>query len=98
MTIDFSNPRCQCVGKHIPKPMQLLPYYVLPLEDGGEDSGSNIVWLCPTTHFNVSGLWEMYEEGGGRPHWSVLREYSEFARNLVERGREMRRRIEDATA
>lgn len=88
----MTTQRCECVGKHIPKPTELLPYYIFPLEDGGKSTDDNTVWLCPTSLFNTMTLWQLYEDNEGRPSWTILREYSEYIRNLVERGREMRRR------
>lgn len=82
---------CQCVGKHIPKPMELHQHHVWPISEGGPDIKSNLVLLCPSTHANVHRLWRLYEEFEGRPSWDILKGYSEYARYLVEKGRESRR-------
>lgn len=85
-------PMCQCVGKHIPKPMELHKHHVWPISEGGPDTRSNLVLLCPTTHQNVHRLWGLYERWEGRPPWYLINKYSEYARGIVERGREARRR------
>lgn len=90
-TVDGTKATCHCVGKHIPKAMELHKHHVWPLGEGGPDTRENLVILCPTTHSNVHRLWRLYEENGGRPSWDVLRGYSEFAREVVEKGRELRR-------
>ena len=84
--------KCQCVGKHIPKPMELHKHHVWPIGEGGPDIKANLVLLCPTTHANVHRLWKLYEEYEGRPPWHLINKYSEYARGIVERGREARRR------
>lgn len=63
-----------------------------PIGEGGPDVRENLVILCPTTHSNVHRLWRLYEETDGRPSWDILRNYSEYARAIVEKGREERRR------
>lgn len=82
---------CKCVGKHIPKPMELQHHHVWPTKDGGPDIQSNKIFLCPTTHSNVHSLWDLYETHNGRPPWEILKNYSEYTRYVVERGRELRR-------
>jgi hypothetical protein len=77
---------CKCVGKHIPKPMAFYTYNL------NRESGGPYVWLCPTSLDNVEKLWDLYERTGGRPEWEILKNYSEYARYLVEQGRELRRK------
>jgi hypothetical protein len=91
--LDGTDPRyqCNCVTKHVPKALELHKHHVWPLGEGGPDVRSNLVILCPTTHSNVHRLWRLYEENDGRPPWEILRNYSEYARAIVEKGRERRR-------
>jgi hypothetical protein len=93
-TLDGSDPRyqCKCVTKHVPKALELHKHHMWPLGEGGPDVRENLVILCPTTHSNVHRLWRLYEETDGRPSWDILRNYSEYARAIVEKGREERRR------
>lgn len=79
---------CKCVGKHIPKPMAFYTYNLY--QEGGP-----YVWLCPTSLDNVEKLWDLYERTGGRPEWELLKNYSEYARYLVEQGRELRRKANE---
>jgi len=75
---------CKCVGKHIPKNMNVFEYHLF------DDDGPS-VWLCATTLDNTMKLWKLYEEYNGRPPWEILKEYSEYVRHVVEKGRELRR-------
>lgn len=83
--------QCHCVGKHIPKPMELHKHHIWPTGEGGPESKANLLYLCPTTHSNVHRLWRLYEKYEGRPPWDILKNYSEYARWVVERGRELQR-------
>lgn len=89
----LDNPavQCACVGKHIPKAMELHKHHVWPLGEGGPDTKENLLLLCPTTHANVHRLWRLYEKHNGRPPWDMLKNYSEYTRSIVEKGRELRR-------
>lgn len=89
--LDVPNALCKCVGKHIPKPMELHKHHIWPLGEGGPDNRENLLLLCPTTHANVHRLWRAYEKYNGRPPWDMLKNYSEYCRWVVERGRELRR-------
>lgn len=82
---------CKCVGKHIPKPMAFYTYNLNP----EQEAGGLYVWLCPTSLDNVEKLWDLYERTGGRPEWELLKNYSEYARYLVEQGRELRRKANE---
>lgn len=90
--LDGNDPRytCKCVSKHVPRPLELHKHHVWPLGEGGPDVRENLVILCPTTHSNVHRLWRLYEQNEGRPPWDVLRNYSEYARAIVEKGRHLR--------
>lgn len=93
--LDVNDSRyfCKCVSKHVPKPLELHKHHVWPLSEGGEDTKDNyIVVLCPTSHRNVHRLWREYEANDGRPSWDYLRNFSEYTRELVEKGRELRRK------
>lgn len=90
--LDGNQYRCKCVGKHIPKALELHRHHVWPLGEGGPDVRENLVILCPTTHSNVHRLWRLYDEYNGRPPWDILKTYSEYTRAIVERGREERRK------
>lgn len=79
---------CKCVGKHIPKPMAFYVYHLYT-------EGGPYVWLCATSLDNVEKLWNLYEQTGERPDWDILKNYSEYARYLVEQGRELRRKANE---
>lgn len=89
--LEAPNALCRCVGKHIPKPMELHKHHIWPLGEGGPNTKENLLLLCPSTHSNVHRLWRLYERYDGRPPWEFLKSYSEYARWVVERGRELRR-------
>lgn len=89
--LDNPHLSCKCVGKHIPKPMELHKHHVWPLGEGGPDTRENLLILCPTTHANVHRLWRLYNTYKGRPPWEILKNYSEYVRAIVERGRELKR-------
>lgn len=90
--LDGTDPRyhCNCVTKHVPKALELHKHHMWPIAEGGPDGSSGLVILCPTTHSNVHKLWRLYEEYDGRPPWDMLRNYSEYARAIVEKGRQLR--------
>jgi hypothetical protein len=96
--LDGTDPRynCKCVSKHVPRALELHKHHVWPLGEGGPDVRDNLVILCPTTHSNVHRLWRLYEDYDGRPPWDILRNYSEYARAIVEKGRHLRSRIRSA--
>jgi hypothetical protein len=82
---------CQCVEKHIPKPMELHKHHIWPVSEGGPNTKDNLLVLCPTAHSNIHKLWRLYESYQSRPPWPILRNYSEYARSIVEMGLELRR-------
>lgn len=96
--LDGTDPRynCKCVSKHVPRALELHKHHVWPLGEGGPDVRDNLVILCPTTHSNVHRLWRLYEDYDGRPPWDILRNYSEYARAIVEKGRHLRSRTRAA--
>lgn len=57
---------CVCVGKHLPRPVKCEPWWIVPLEWGGEDVEENRVWVCPTTRANLVLAWEIMAEKGVR--------------------------------
>lgn len=61
--------RCRCVAAHSPQPLELNRHHVLPLEHGGPDVESNVVWLCPTAHVNVHELLRLIGRRGGQLSW-----------------------------
>lgn len=89
--LEAPKAECKCVGKHIPKPMELHKHHIWPMGEGGPDTKANLLLLCPTTHVNVHRLWRLYEKNNGRPAWDILKNYSEYARYVVEKGRELQR-------
>lgn len=76
---------CVCVTHHVPKPNELNAHHVWPLGEGGPEDGE-ILWLCPTMHVNIHELWRFYKKYGDIPPWSVLRAYSHYCREIVEKG------------
>jgi HNH endonuclease len=94
--LEVPTATCNCVGKHIPKPMELHRHHIWPVGEGGPDTKENLLTLCPSTHSNVHRLWRLYEKHDGRPPWEILRNYSEYVRWVVEKGRELRRASEQS--
>lgn len=47
---------CLCMTTHRPYPLELNAHHVWPLGMGGPDTANNIVWLCPSAHYNVHEL------------------------------------------
>jgi hypothetical protein len=92
--LEEPDAKCKCVGKHIPRAMELHRHHVWPLGEGGPDTKANLLILCPTTHSNVHMLWRLYEKYDGRPPWDILKNYSEYCRSIVEKGRELRRQAQ----
>lgn len=90
--LDGNDPRynCKCVSKHVPRPLELHKHHVWPVGEGGPDVKENLVVLCPTMHSNIHRLWRLYEKYGGRPPWNILRNYSDYAVAIVEKGRTLR--------
>lgn len=78
--------RCVCVTEHRPRPDELHSHHVWPLSEGGTDETSEMLWLCPTMHVNVHELWRLFKRHEGRPPWPVLRYYSQYCRQVVQRG------------
>lgn len=44
---------CLCVSEHRPAPLELTQHHIWPLGMGGPDDFGNLIWICPTTHYNV---------------------------------------------
>jgi hypothetical protein len=90
---------CKCVGKHIPKPMATYRYDFLEGDEvvfpslllGKKEDDRPHVWVCSTTLDNVQRLDVLYNEYKGRPPWDILKGYSEYARYIVEKSRNLRR-------
>lgn len=72
---DMQAVKCECVGKHVPLPTQLVKY--------GGSNGVDMVWLCPTTHSNLGALLELYTKYDGVPPGSVRKHYSEYVQRLA---------------
>lgn len=100
MNENTEDSACKCVGKHIPKPMATYRYDFLdgdellfPIEDEhvAAENERPHAWLCATTLDNVQRLNVLYQECNGRPPWDILKGYSEYARYIVEKGRNLQR-------
>lgn len=63
---------CQCVQRHVPLPSR---QYIINVED-------EIVYVCPTTFFNVQDLIAEYQIYGEIPPGSVTKHFSKFVRDL----------------
>lgn len=64
---------CACVQRHVPLPQH---YYEI-------ETGEGVVYVCPTTFFNVQQLAASYQLHDGPPPGSITKHYSKFVRELV---------------
>jgi hypothetical protein len=72
ITLIDNNEVCECVSKHIPKPMKL--YRI--------DYSTGFIFVCPTAYYNLVSLEEEYAKHGGLPPGFVRKHYSEFTHDL----------------
>lgn len=71
----LNNGKCTCVGKHVP-----LPQTLYEVEHEGE-----VVFLCPTSYWNLISFHEEHDHQGTPPPGSVRKHYSEFIQNLYRK-------------
>jgi hypothetical protein len=60
---------CVCVKNHVPEPQELTGHHIHPLGMGGPDVPGNVVWLCPTSHYNVHEVLREWIRYNGEPPW-----------------------------
>lgn len=60
---------CGCTTDHRPGTLLVEQHHVWPLGMGGPDIASNVVWICPTTHYNAHELLRMMVEAGRVLSW-----------------------------
>lgn len=65
---------CQCVARHIPKPLTLRPCR----------TGRGVVWLCPTAFDSVTALVRLMEARAGDVPGSETKHYGKYIRDLAE--------------
>lgn len=70
--VNSSNNICKCSGKHVPAPHRL---YCL----AGEGV---VVYVCPTSYWNLVSLMEEFVCYDGNPPGSVQKHYSGFVKSL----------------
>lgn len=51
-----TDQHCHCVSEHKPTPLELTAHHIWPMGMGGPDKPDNIVWVCPSTHYNIHEL------------------------------------------
>lgn len=76
---------CVCVSVHVPRVHRFHVHHVQPRSWGGGDDPSNLVWLCPSGHYNVHALLNHYVRAMGEPSWELRRGFSPYTRGLAER-------------
>lgn len=64
---------CECVERHVPLPVTLRTLQV----------GPDVVYLCPTTYYNIRDLLTEFEVRSTVPPGSVTKHYSKFVREIV---------------
>lgn len=63
--------RCLCVSDHRPPVLEFIEHHIWPEFMGGPDTEDNLVWLCPTTHYNVHEILRSLVKGGRLTYWKV---------------------------
>lgn len=72
--VDAENEKCECANKHVPAPhsLFLIDY-------------ATLIYLCPTTYYNVVSLLGEYETRGWRePPGNVRKHYSEYVQKIAK--------------
>jgi hypothetical protein len=84
---------CICVKNHTPEPQELTGHHIHPLGMGGPDVPGNVVWLCPTSHYNVHEVLREWIRYKGEPPWDEDRRgfigrkrFSPYIRDLAKEG------------
>jgi hypothetical protein len=85
---------CACTSRHSPPAEPVLEvHHVVPRSWGGTDTspasigpGRNTVTVCPTTHFLVHAVLNLYVHAGGEPPRAVLARFPRYARRLAALG------------
>ena len=81
---------CPCVAEHSPKLIEVHEHHIVPLYAGGPDTPSNIIRVCPNTHYATHALLRQYERHQGTPPWSIRRQFPRYAQELAQMGWERR--------
>jgi hypothetical protein len=55
---------CICVSEHRPAVLEHTHHHIWPMESGGPSVPENMVWLCPTAHYNVHELLRLMVKAG----------------------------------
>lgn len=55
---------CLCTSNHQPSVLEGTVHHIWPLGDGGPDIPHNLVYICPTTHYNVHELYRAMKKAG----------------------------------
>lgn len=76
---------CQVHGGHRPESHVNDVHHVWPLGDGGPNHAANRIVVCPTGHYNIHRLLDLYR-AGGVPPWSVRRTYGFWERRFAALG------------
>lgn len=75
---------CRCTKTHSPRALVVHQHHIHPLGHGGPDVKSNLIWLCPTTHYNVHYLLDYLLRHGHQPRGR----FSTYQLDLARRGYE----------
>ena len=65
---------CQCVARHIPKPVETHPC----------ETPGGVVWLCPTASENLAILVGIYKARSGQVPGSMTKHFGQYVRDLAE--------------
>ncbi len=79
-----SRKPCLVHPKHKPEPHLTHIHHIWPLGDGGPDVEANTVVICPTGHYNVHALLDLYRLHRGKPPHVEVRRFGYGERDLAE--------------
>lgn len=77
---------CAVHGKHIPASHQNHYHHVWPRGTGGPDIKANQVVVCPTGHYNIHQLLDLFLLHSGEVPYSTLRTFAFEERRLARLG------------
>lgn len=77
---------CQVHHAHRPRSHLNHHHHVWPLSLGGPDIWANKIVVCPTGHYNIHTLLDLYVRNHGEVPWELARPYSHQERYFARLG------------